>query len=370
MYDICIIGGGASGMAAAIGAVMEAPNLKVCILEKKDSLGKKLRATGNGKCNISNLRCEKSQETIDFFNTIGVSITEEEGWLYPMSRQAEDVVFALESAIERYNISIIVNFSVDTIVKEDDGFIINEEIRCKSILLATGGKAGPQFGTTGDGYRLAKSFGHQITPLAPVLTALESSDLSGLKGVRAKGRVSLFCRERIVAAEDGEVQFTEDGLSGICIFNLSRFVKLNDDTAFTDYEVHVDFLPDISQEELIKTIEERKNVGVNPIRSMVPIKLCKRFMRTGENTENLACQLKDFIVPVTGAKGWKWAQCTAGGIMSDELQNETLESKLVEGLYFAGEILDFDGPCGGYNLQNAWETGLKAGRSMAKRGRR
>lgn len=368
MYDICIIGGGASGMAAAISAAMESPDLRICIIEKKERLGKKLAATGNGRCNITNLKCDNTGDVMDFFHRIGVAIDEEkDGWMYPLSRQAEDVVMALAAALERYNINVIVNKNVDKITKEGNRFNINDEIEARLLLLAAGGKAGPQYGTVGDGYKLARSMGHKITKLVPVLTALESHETEGLKGVRVRGKVSLSCKGKMIAEETGEIQFTADGVSGICIFNISRFVRLDRETDFSDYRLHMDFLPLKRQREVEELLMDREARGLNLLRSILPAKLSEKISKEASAPGEVAERLKGFSLKITGASGWNRAQCTSGGVEGSEIDGETLESKLVEGLFFAGEILDYDGPCGGYNLQNAWETGMKAGREMARR---
>ncbi|MGI6258031.1 MAG: aminoacetone oxidase family FAD-binding enzyme [Anaerovoracaceae bacterium] len=368
MYDICIIGGGASGMVAAISAAMESQDLRICIIEKKERLGKKLAATGNGRCNITNLKCDRAGDVMDFFHRIGVAIDEEkDGWMYPLSRQAEDVVMALTAALEQYNINVIVNKNVDKVTKERNWFNINDETEARILLLATGGKAGPQYGTVGDGYKLARSMGHSVTKLAPVLTALESHGTQGLKGVRARGKVSLSCKGKMIAEESGEIQFTADGVSGICIFNLSRFVRLDKETDFSDYRLHMDFLPLKSQKEVEELLMDRATRGLDLLRSILPAKLSEKISKEVSTPGEAAEKLKDFSLKITGASGWNRAQCTSGGVEGSEIDGETLESKLVEGLFFAGEILDYDGPCGGYNLQNAWETGMKAGREMARR---
>ena len=337
MYDICIIGGGASGMAAAISAAMEGPNLHICIIEKKEMLGKKLAATGNGRCNITNLKCDGARDVMDFFHRIGVIIDEEkDGWMYPVSRQAGDVVTALAAALERYNINVIVNKKVDKVYKDRMQFNINDEIKAQLLLLATGGKAGPQYGTVGDGYKLARSMGHKITKLVPVLTALESHETDGLKGVRVRGKVSLCCKGKVIAEEIGEIQFTSDGVSGICIFNLSRFVRLDKETDFSDYRLHMDFLPLKSQREVEELLMDRKARGLDLLRSILPAKLCEKISKEASAPGEVAETLKDFSVKITGAGGWNRAQCTSGGVEGSEIDGETLESKLVEGLFLPG----------------------------------
>ncbi|MEG0392957.1 MAG: aminoacetone oxidase family FAD-binding enzyme, partial [Anaerovoracaceae bacterium] len=235
----------------------------------------------------------------------------------------------------------------------------------KYLVISTGGKAAPEFGCSGDGYQFAKSFGHTPTKTLPILTGLTSPEIHQLKGVRAKGVVTLYLKGKKLCTQAGEIQFTEDGLSGICIFNLSRFVKLAKGVGFSDYCLSIDFAPTYPLEQLIEILNARKTNHLDLLHSFVHRKLCKELETRGTTPEELANVLKDFQVTLSGAYGWKKAQCTAGGIALTEIHQDTMESKLVKGLYFTGEVIDYDGPCGGYNLQNAWETAITAGRALA-----
>lgn len=415
MLDLCIIGCGASAMAAAIAFGENAPSAKAVILEKKEQPGKKLAASGNGKCNLSNINCPGAAETLEFFRRIGVQTREDAaGRIYPYSEQAGDVVFALKRRIKQLGIEIVTGCTAEKVTKKQDGsgFCIKAGGRIwetKKVLLASGGKAAPQFGTSGDGYGIARSLGHEIKKLAPVLTALECSEISKReKGVRAKAAVTLKKDGQPIFSEKGEVQFTEDGLSGICIFNLSRLIKSEPQEPFPKalkrYGIAIDFLPETDRAQAEALLRGRWEAGFSEPRelllTLVPEKLMGKITErvrqsrgkaaeqdgkdrpavpgkekgidgnaalTAEQAEKLAAVLKNWELPVSGVKGWKNAQCTAGGVSLAEINRETMESKLVKDLYFAGEVTDYDGPCGGYNLQYAWETGIKAGRAMSER---
>lgn len=383
MLDICIIGGGASGLAAAITAGRENPDKSIMVLEKKESPGKKLAATGNGKCNITNINCANINETLMFFDTVGIfTRTDDEGRVYPYCSQAKDVVYALVKAAESAGVVIRTGTTVEQVEKTAEGYRIKtakDVFEAEQLLITTGGKSAPQFGTTGDGYNFAKQLGHTVKRLAPVLTGIEvKEDLTDLKGIRVKANVKLMKDGAVLEQEYGEVQFNEDSISGICIMNLSRFIKLEDGESFAEgisrYSVEIDFVPEMNTAALENMLERRRAMNVDKsediMLSLVPHQLRSKLASEcndlqGRNLFKLAEILKSWKLTVKGTKGWKAAQCTAGGVSLDEIDPVTMESALHEKLYFAGEVIDYDGPCGGYNLQNAWETGIKAGRAMA-----
>ena len=377
MAGICIIGGGASGIAAAIAARMMNPDIPVCILEKSGKIGRKLLATGNGRCNFTNMACENSREILDFFKTIGISAREEEhGRVYPYSGRAKDILDAFELYLNLHNVKVITGFNVESLNFNSDGMFIavcgELEVSAAKVLLATGGKAGPQFGCSGDGYRMAKAAGHTVTKIIPVLSPVEcAGDFSGIDGIRVKASVSIIKKGEVLHTENGEVQFAGYGLSGVCVFNLSRYIKLAGD-AFTDFEISVDLIPELGQGDLEAELEARsENPNISPgglLISLVPGNLSVYVLDRAYDgkIKSIARVLKDLRFTVTNVKGWKSAQCTSGGVPLCEINQDTMESRLTPGLYFAGELIDYDGPCGGYNLNNAWETGIKAGRAMAK----
>ena len=364
-YDVCIIGGGAAGLAAAASFNKE---LKVCILDKNEKLGRKILATGGGRCNLTNEQAEGHEETIEFFNGLGLQVwKDEEGRFYPYSGKASDVVSILTEALGD-NVSVKTGFEVKIIsrlksdVPDQGNFMImgSEMIFADYVVMAMGGKAAPQYGTTGDGYGILKSMGHTITKVYPILTGVEMSgaDFASLKGIRARGEVTLLRDGRPLVGDTGEIQFTEEGLSGICVFNLTPYIQVEDGQspkeAMEHYQISVDLAPDFSDEEFQALAEKAKERGKASGFGLVTEKLARE---AGDN-------IKDWRLQVRGVKGWRDAQATFGGVVLDEIDMETMESNIVPGLYLVGEIINRQGPCGGYNLQNAWETGVKAAKAI------
>lgn len=391
MFDVCVIGGGASGMAAAIAAAEENSDLSVVLLEKNSNLGKKLIATGNGRCNLSNSEISNCEVVSEFFDRIGLFIrTEEQGRMYPYSGKARDVLKALTLRMESLGIKVVTDYPVVRISEITGGFSIaaekSESIEAAKVVLATGGKAAPQYGCTGDGYALAKKMGHNTKRLAPGLTWLACKEYDGsLKGLRVKAKISLMKKDHVVKQEEGELQFTGEGLSGICIFNLSNYVVLDHETGFSDYVLSIDFMPGFSAEQIVSTIKNRLKIesfGSNDLLlSVVPEPLGQEILRRalrddsvqahhGDKTskhkaEKIATQLKDFRYIIQDAGGWKDAQITRGGIVFNEIHPITMESLVIPGVFIAGELLEYAGPCGGFNLYHAWNTGLAAGKNSA-----
>lgn len=399
-YDIAIIGGGASGLAAAVTAARRADNISVAVFEKKDVTGKKLSATGNGRCNISNIRCEGLEQVMDFFSSVGVSVRkDEEGRFYPYGEDAGEVTSLLTACALNEGTEIFLNSEITGMeAKPDGGFLLFvggkgtgaagkgcKRIEAKNVLLAAGGKSYASLGTTGDGYIMARKLGHSVGKLVPALTAIEvCEDLSALKGVRAKAEASLYKDGEMIFSERGEVQFRADSLSGICIMNMSRFIRRE-----YDYEIGINPVADFGGDELLSMIESRFSIkGFNAedaLKTLVKRPLAELALRRAglkpqekaaavlcgtdrrQRLDNLAGSLQDMRFEVKGLKGWNEAQVTAGGVSLAEVDPLTMESKIVPGLFFSGEVLDYDGPCGGYNLHHAWLTGIRAGKGMADR---
>ncbi|MEG0292519.1 MAG: aminoacetone oxidase family FAD-binding enzyme [Anaerovoracaceae bacterium] len=385
MRDVIIIGGGASGMAIACYMVMNCPGINIAIIEKKEELGKKLSATGNGKCNISNTDCENYLFTKEFFSSIGIEIyNDSQGRCYPISKSAKDVVEAMSNVIIFGGVHVNTNSHVEEIQKTKDCFEIKyggKLEKSKSVVIATGGKTFPEFGTTGDGTIFAKKFGHNISKLVPVLTPIECNVPKSFGGIRTLGNVKLFCKGSNIYEESGEIQFTKTGISGICVFNVSRFMKLTENIRFIDYKVAIDFLYGVDDNLIITSIYNKKKIkGLKADSLFLTIinkKIVKEALKRAGVDENkelvlindseikrIISQLRSFEFEVTGAGGWKQAQCTSGGVSLEEVSSLTCESSIVSNLYFAGEVLDFDGPCGGFNLQNAWDTAMKVGKKL------
>lgn len=437
-YDICIIGGGASGLTAAITAMRRNPSLSVIVIEKMDVPGKKIAAAGNGRCNLSNTECSDWEKTAAFFSSIGlITRVDEEGRIYPYSEDGRDVVNALINEAERLGVEIIIRRSVTEIKLQDssaDGGAFNItaefnkpkayrlkdedapiEIKASKILIATGGKSKASLGTTGDGYLLAKKLGHRINKLVPVLTGVETEeDLKSISGIREKCNISLYKNNKLIFTERGAVQFADYGISGIVVFNMTRFMNLDDEQkGFYDFKIEIDFLPEFSEsvvEEMLserisklgkdkalvkdEILEEDKifikdkvealliSMVKKPISSYITeiVKSGvhdKRNNRDNHDIHNepldgtvtvkfLVNTLKHFTLNPINLKGWDMAQVTRGGVTLSEIDEATGESKLIPGLFFSGEMIDRDFQCGGFNLQHAWSSGIKAGERMAK----
>ncbi len=390
MYDVIIVGAGASGCFLALTLKYKNPNLKVLILEKNDKLGKKILITGNGRCNIGNKNIkiddyssnssldnfkdliEKgSNNYIDLLKKFGVLIANEEDMLYPYSNQALTVCKSFERAILNYDVKVMYNYDVADIKKENDIFIINNDLRSKNVIIATGGKTYPKTGSTGKGYELLKAFGHSITKLYPSLTSLKTNYkyIKDLAGVRVNAKVSLYDKNSLISKENGQLQFTKDSLSGICVFNLSRYAcKLVQSKK--DLFIKVDYAPDSTFEELYAYIKSFSNYAIeDAIACALNNKLAKVIAKDlkldGKKVSDLkdndltkvVDMIKNMTFEVTETGNFDASQVTSGGASLDEF-TDNLESKKCKGLYAVGEVLDIDGKCGGYNLSWAFTSAL------------
>ena len=397
IYDICIIGGGASGTAAAISAKQIKPEASLLIIEKNSFICRKIKATGNGKCNITNINAKEYQLVSRFFDSVGiVTRTYENGLVYPYSESASDVANMFLSNLKKYRIPILLSstvLNIDKIIdkKENEVFkldILEEKeggiknkltLHARNIIIATGGKAGPEFGSTGDGYRFARAFGHRVVKTIPILAGIEcrGNEFKYLQGVRVKGRINLFKNGINIFTEDGEVQFTKYGISGIAVFNMTRFMRLNEGESFNNFEICIDICNGI---DILPILKAKALMGANIEDMLTTITKpeISRFiidkLKTN-NTKNLSDDKKLELIsrivhnlkfiPVN-IRSWKEAQCTSGGIDLNELE-ENYQSKIEDGVFFAGEVVDYDGPCGGYNLTNAFASGIKASRGAVER---
>lgn len=382
MFDICIIGGGASGMAAAVTAAEADSHLNILILEKKEEMGRKIIASGNGRCNLSNLACENYAATEEFFRHIGLPVrSDSDGRVYPYTEESKAVYEALRGKMELLGVNIVTGAEVTAVEKTENSAVpyfhihtADRKYSAKKVLLATGGKSAPSCGTTGDGFKFARKLGHTVTKLVPVLTAVETAeDIKSFAGIRAKAEVSLKFRNEEIFREAGEVQFTKTGISGICVFNLSRHLLIPPGCSFKDgfkdYEICIDFVPGMDADELLLSREKEGFKGEETLKFIVRDSIAKDIFKKSEgNTAGMAALLKSYILHPVNVRGWDFAQVTKGGVVCDEIDPDTMESRIVSGLYFSGEVMDFDGPCGGFNLQHAWETGIQAGKGMTKNG--
>jgi flavoprotein family protein len=403
MYaDIVIVGGGASGLAAAIGAKKACPAAKIVIVERLDRVGKKILSTGNGRCNLSNRSLgaehyhgsvgnmmkiiESSSSAEEFFMDMGVlCCADEQGRIYPRSMSAATVLGALRMKLSELGVTEICGFELASIVKRKNYELessTGERISCRKVIIAAGGYAAPQFGTDGSVMRIFREKGYKTAKICPAVAPLrvDSESVKGLKGVRAKGRVSAFSNVKKLKEESGEIQFTENALSGICVFNLARLFQQYEDSL----TIKIDFAPDMTSEQILnylyniskqrseRSIEDfltgifSKNLALFIVRKSLSRSLADKISTL--KSHEIYCisrNIKAFEFKVTGSSPWKNAQVTAGGIHGSCV-DERLESKADRGIFFCGEILDADGDCGGYNLQWAWSSGLWAGRNCAE----
>lgn len=392
-----IIGGGASGMAAALAAA-QWEQVQVLLFERHARLGRKLQATGNGRCNLTNLhaytdryhgtdagfvepvlRRFPAEETIEWFEKLGLyTISEDSGRVYPYSDQANSVVDVLRFGLQRDNIQLLLGFEVSRIRKMNNGFSVEgngETYFCDKLIIACGGLAGSKLGGSMSGYQLLRSMGHHVTKLRPALVQIRSSwrGCAALKGVRANCHARIYEANNLRSQSTGELQFTEFGLSGPVIFEVSRDVCQSKDNWFC----RLDFLPDMSREQLLSLLKARRNSQLSTEELFTGI-LHNRLgrvvtqaagIRNGlrisdlrdDELELAADTAKGLDVELTETLGMDHAQVTAGGILTEEFDSATMESRFVSGLYACGEVLDIDGDCGGYNLQWAWSSGRLAG---------
>lgn len=405
---VAVIGGGASGMCAAIellNNVTDKNGVEVTVLEKMTRVGKKLLVTGNGRCNITNMNAENSgfrgdtefaktalkrytpESNIKFFNSLGLyTRTEEDGRVYPLSNQASSVLDALRFECERLGVKFVCDYRAVHLKEAKTAFsrkiVVNNRDRFDYVIAAAGGKAAKIHGTDGDSYDLLKMLGHTVTPIAPALVSLNCSDFTkSLKGIRSVCGVELIIDGKSEYKNFGEVQFTDYGLSGIPVMQLSRFVSMSPSN---DIQIHLDLAPDFSKEELYAYLVSRreKDTGIceNMLSGIINKQLCITIMKECKiavngrvnalsvSDLNRLCEtLKCWKINVKNSRSFEFAQVTAGGVKCSEFSPETMESKCVSGVYCCGEALDVDGDCGGYNLQWAWSSGRTAGKSIAER---
>jgi len=392
-FDAVIIGAGASGLAAAITLKRENPALSVVVLEKNGKPGRKLLATGNGRCNLSNEACCEVNAVRSFFSSLGVlTFTDEEGRVYPFNRRAESVVGALLRECEALGADIRCSQEVVSIERTEvsgrTGFAVHcagRSFQGEKVLIATGGKAAPSYGTTGDGYRLARELGHSITRLAPALTSF-NSDVLRESGYRASGMIRLLKDGNIIAEEAGEIQLGSGVVSGICAMNLSSLVTIYEKEkpaeGIARYSLSIDFMPQLNYDEVYSIMKDFREKGLTASAMLSSIvdeitadeilkdcgvqQLATGYAVSDEELVTISERLKDYRIRITNLSGWQKAQVTRGGVRLSEVDSLTMESVGCQGLYFSGEILDYNGPCGGFNLNNAWVTGMKAGRAMAR----
>ena len=394
MKKVVIIGGGASGMMAAIQAART--GAAVTLLEHNEKPGKKILATGNGRCNLTNLVQEPSryrssqpdfpwkiitqyplEDTLAFFSELGIYTKDRNGWVYPYSDQAAGVAQVLELEARHQKVKIKTTEEVTDIFREDGQYLVKTatwQYPCNSVIISCGSSASNVEGSSTTGYELAEKLGHTVVKPLPSLCGIRGKDNYYAKwaGSRMDGCITLEIDGETVGEEQGEILFTEYGISGIGVFQLSRYaVRGTDEGKIATY--HLDLMPQLTKEELVKLLLDRQQAGYykNPqelLIGLLPRKMIDVLVKKTYEPEKIAERLKDWQVPVKGAYALQQAQICSGGVDPREL-TEQLESRLHPGIYFTGEVIDVDGPCGGYNLQWAWSSGAVAGRAAAEEGR-
>lgn len=405
-YNVGIIGAGASGLTAAIFAARQ--GARVLLIEHMDRVGKKILSTGNGRCNLTNLKmeaeCYRSNEpgfpmkvidgfpvedTLSFFEGLGIVFKDRNGYIYPNSDQAASVLDVLREETERLPIDIRLSCSVEELSLKKGTFCIRTnqgEFQTERLILSAGSKAAPSTGSDGSGYELAKKLGRHVIKPLPALVQLrcQGNFYKQLAGIRTEARVELRANGRVLASDKGELQLTDYGLSGIPVFQISRYGAraLDEGKRVT---VLIDFMPSWPQEECFGRLRKRarflkeKQAGefftgmlnrklgqVLLKRAGIPAEM-KVSELTGKQLERLMLQLKQYEALVMSVNPFANAQVCCGGVDTREIDSSTMESRLKKGLYFTGELLDVDGICGGYNLQFAWSSGAIAGRAAAGR---
>ncbi len=367
--DCVIIGGGASGIACAVRIKQNMPESSVTVLEHLESPCKKLFATGNGRCNITNTGADGYEITKGFFESIGLVLRESnEGRVYPYSNQAATVVNILLAACEKYGVKIVTScnaYKVEKIGGQFNTFTDKGIFTSDTLVLAAGGKAQKSLGSDGSGYALSQMLGHSVTELSPALVQLtcSSKNCRALKGVRTKCGVSIEINGEIAESSFGELLFTDYGISGIVTMDLSH--NVNDERLASGMDrcvAVIDFVPAMSEAELKKHIDV-----FGSLEGILPAKLCSILERQANGeAERIAKYVKSWRLIVTGTKGYSFAQITAGGVDCGELGHSN-ESKITDGLYIVGELCDKQFRCGGFNLNYAFSSGIRAADDITKK---
>ncbi len=402
---VAILGGGASGMAAAISAA-ENPECSVHLFERQSRVGRKLLSTGNGRCNLSNTNASPESyhgaqpefvipaltrynvdSTLTFFHGLGLyTVTESDtGRVYPWSDQASSVLDVLRFALEKPNITLHAACEINKVRKADRGFRLESaegSFHCDRLIVACGGLAGTALGGSMSGYQLLRSLGHKCSRLHPALVQLKSGypRCPSLKGIRALSKLLITCNDQPIVSGQGEVQFTQYGLSGPAIFEVSRHVCQKPG----QWVCHIDLLPELEVSDVLPLLKSRRNncptleasellIGILHNRlgrilvQEAGIGASAPMARVSDRELQLLAELcKNFSLSITEPMGMDSAQVTAGGILTQDFDPQTMESRLCPGLYACGEVLDIDGDCGGYNLQWAWSSGRVAGHAAGR----
>ncbi len=399
---IAIIGGGASGLVCAISAARKAKEkdafCKITVFESKDRVGKKILATGNGRCNMMNtdsnpfyfsdnnfykFAIEKFnfKSNLKFFQSMGLyTRVDDEGRVYPLSNQATTVLDFLRNECELLGIKTVTDCEITSIKKQEDSFIVNSNMKFDKVVLACGSKASVK---NFNGYDLLKQLGHKVTPVLPSLTKIntkDTSDVKQLQGIRHKVNLSLYCDKEFITKQSGELLFAKYGLSGIVIMQLSAFIAKMSKTE--NAVIVADFICDMSFDNVVNAIKniikhngEMKSCDL--LSGFMPKKLSLVVVKSAVKNSDIQVNMlseKDIISIARKAKGYKFyvdslkgfdeAQVASGGADTSFFNSKTMQSKKVRGFYAIGEVLDVDGLCGGYNLMWAWSSGRLCGENL------
>ena len=413
MYDCVIVGGGAVGCAAAafLGreSARQGARKRILLLEKAPRVGKKLLATGNGTCNLSNRNARSDRyhgntalaqavldaftpgQTVAFFHSVGVDcVTRPDGKIYPASEQAGAVLDALRLEAAAYGVQTLCDTPVTGLQPVKDGYRVvtpHDRFTARQVLVCTGGAAAPSLGGSADGYALLTALGYDKTPLFPSIVQLRTATdyVRAVKGIRVDATVGLYLDGRLLLENTGEVLFTDYGLSGPAVMQISRPVGDWERRRQGTLTARLDLLPYWEPAALRQRIFERsrlpgrtledlltgllnKRVGQTILRVAQVLPLTRQTASlTDEECDRIAATIKGWCLPVTGTQGFGGAQVTAGGVDPCDLDPHTLMSRRHPGLFMAGEMLDVDGDCGGFNLQFAWSCAYVAAQEIAKR---
>lgn len=399
MYQLLIIGGGAAGLAAAVGASVCGLE-RVAILEKCSRTGRKILASGNGRCNLSHAGISAGDysgsvpvapilnefgDASSFFASIGLHCrTDDAGRMYPYSMAASSVLDALRASCSQNGVEELCGQEVTQLrPKERTWEVITKTdcFRAGAVLLAFGGYAAPRLGTDGSAWAVLRDLGIPLVPPRPILCPIlsDAAMLRSLKGLRVRGRVRLYDGRKLAGREDGEVQFTQNALSGICLFDLSERV---DTRRTADFSIHIDILPDMTEKETIAVLygfAAVRSRAQDMLSGIVQKPLAQAILRqtgvdpaqdcpslSGRQLGRIGAVLHDLTFPVKGVGSWEQAQATAGGIPGYAL-DASLQIKGQPGLYAAGEVLDVHSICGGYHLHWSWSSGVYAAARIAER---
>ncbi|MBQ9756572.1 MAG: aminoacetone oxidase family FAD-binding enzyme [Clostridia bacterium] len=391
-YKTIIVGGGASGLLCAVELLSGETALNgkdVCIIERTDRVGKKLIATGNGQGNLCN-----ANFSLDFYHgengfirifadlaekinlrnyleNLGVPLTvAKDGKIYPLSKQASSVLDVIRAFLEDKGVVVITDTKIEKITEKDGLFTLfsdNKKFYAEKVVLAVGGKSAKQFGTDGSSYSLATSFGHKLTELYPSLVQLKTdlTNIRGLKGLKETVKLTAYDGERELKSSAGEILFTEYGVSGNAVFQVSGYL-----TDVKNPKLKVEFLPEYTKEEVENMLAFRESKGYFKGELLLAGIVNKRIGQAvvksanSKGAKQIAHALKNFVLTVVGDLGFNYSQVTKGGIQTSSVNPFTMESKLARNLYLTGEVLDVDGDCGGYNLTFAFVSGILSARAI------